>query len=151
MGEEVSAHGIGLVAVRQVVDGEGETVFPLLLRVVAQFRFDLAVGIGPGGVLPHQQIGVCRQGISDVGKSRALPQNRIVAVAIAKVLHHGNGCGHQEALPQLAGRQTGFFVKMMFLDVLSHQRRHACHLGEAMEVPDITSYASPPGTTPFTE
>ena len=123
--EEVSGQVVQLVNIIQVVDGEGEAVLAGLVGIVAQLSLDLAVGVGLGCVRTHHQVGVSHDSGAHIAQAGALLQDRIVA---AGRIQHGDSGGHQQALDQLAGSQTGKLFQAGFLDILCQNGCHTSNL-----------------------
>ena len=69
------------------------------IRIVAQLRLDLAVGIGGGGVLLHQDIGLGGDGLGNIGQTRALLQNGPV-LATGSLFPEWHRSGHHQALTE---------------------------------------------------
>ena len=128
LGEKVGRQLIGERPVRQVVDGEGELVGAGSLGIVSQLHLHLAVGIGPGSVLAHEEIALCQDSCTHIGKASALPQDGIIGSAVL-LLPLRDCCGHKQTLGQLSGRQAGLFRQARLPNVLGQQGRHAGHLG----------------------
>ena len=129
LGKEVSGQGICFFSCGQVVEGEGECVLAVSLRVISQFYLDFAIGVGFGGVGSHQDIRVSGNGLTHVGQAGTLLQNGVVAIgSIAVVFQHRNCGGHQQTLGQCTGGKTGLLCQLFFPDVLLHQGSHTGHL-----------------------
>ncbi|CDB30483.1 unknown [Firmicutes bacterium CAG:137] len=129
LGEEIGGQRIGLLHIRQVVDGEGKGVIAGSGRVISQLHFYLAIGIGLVGVCTHENVGICGNGLAHIGQTRALAQDGIVAVTfLAPILQLGDRSGHEEALGQNPGGEAGFLGQATLPDVLGHQGHHAGHL-----------------------
>ena len=123
--EQVGGEGVLLHGAGEVVDGELEAVFALALGVVAEFGLDLAVSGSTAQVVLHQDVARRADSVADIAKAGALIHNRIDVFASIVVVALERRCGgHQQAVGQRAGVQTGLFVELVLTDVLAHHSRH---------------------------
>ena len=127
LGEEVTGQGVGLLSVRDVVDGEAEGVGAGLLGIVTQLGLDLAVGSAGGGVLIHQNVGTGGDGVGHIGQTAALLQDGIVAADLG--INQRLGGTHQQAGGQRAGAHAGLLSQTVLTDVLHDQGGHTGDLG----------------------
>ena len=127
LGEDVGAESEFLLAFHRG-DGEGEVILADPLGIVAQLYLDLAVlgSVGEeGGVLVHQNVGLCAHSVRHIGMTGANANGGpVVAVS---VVHRVSG-GHQQGVNQLTLAQTGLLAQVIFPDVLAHNTGHTVDL-----------------------
>ena len=128
LGEEVGAEPVGQGLVGDVLQGEGEAVEALAIRIVSQLGLYLAVRRRVGSIFVHQDHTVGGDGAIYIGQAGALLENRVVVAAVLTI-PDGGGRGHDQRLDELPGVQTGLFLQPAFPDVLGQNRRDTGNLG----------------------
>ena len=103
--EHIRAELVGFTALGNIGHGKAEAVDTGFFGVISQFRFDLTIRSGSGGIASHQNICSGIHGIADIGKAGALLHGR---VNIAAGCYHGSSGRHQQRLCQCAVSQTIF-------------------------------------------
>ena len=127
LGEEITAQGVGLDGVGEVVDGEAEGVDAVLDRIVAQLSLDLAVGGTGIDAAIHQDVGAGGQSGGHIRQAGALLEDGVEAALF--LVHQRLGGGHQQAVGQSPGAHAGLLGQVLLPDVLHDQGGHTSDLG----------------------
>ena len=124
--EEVRVEIVEQVFIDHIVNCEGEAVRTGAVRVIAQLRLDLAIGVGVCGVLAHQNVRIRRDCQTYIPETRTLLNHRVVAIGAA--IDHGNSSGHQKAVGQGTNILVGSLLKVCLAGILGKHRSHTSNL-----------------------